>query len=71
MHTIQMLFPISRMLRMSRRTDLLVEVTNLTMAILYGHILLQQVISLQIFICLDLYPKKVLELKPTVLFSNE
>ena len=26
---------------------------------------------LQIFICLDLYQKKVLELKPTVVFSSE
>ena len=31
----------------------------------------QQVISLQIFICLDLYQKKVLELKPAVVFSSE
>ena len=27
--------------------------------------------SLQIFTCPDLYQKKVLELKPTVVFSNE
>ena len=46
---------ISRMLRTSCRTDLFVVVTNLTKAILYGYILLQQAISLQIFICLDLY----------------
>ena len=63
--------PILRMLRMSRSTDLFVEVTNLMKATLYGCILWQQVIFLQIFICLDLYQKKVLELKPAVVFSSE
>ena len=63
--------PISRILRTSCRTDLFVEVTNLQKAIPHGHILWQQVIFLQIFICLDQYQKKVLELKLTVVFSSE
>ena len=63
--------PIMRMLRTSHRTDLFVEVTNLMKATWYGCILWQQVIFLQIFICLDLYQKKVLELKPALVFSRE
>ena len=48
--------PISRMRRISHRTDLFVEVTNL----MKGNIVWVQTIFLQIFICLDLYQKKVL-----------
>ena len=36
-----------------------------------GAFLWQQAIFLQIFICLNLYQKKVLELKPTVVFLSE
>ena len=51
---------ISRILRTSCKTDLFVEVTNLMKGkILYGCILQQQVIFLQIFLCPDLYQKKV------------
>ena len=53
--------PISRILRTSHRTDLFIEVTIVMKAILYGCILWQLGIFLQIFICLDLYQNKVLE----------
>ena len=63
--------PILGILRTSYRTDLFVEVTNVMKGNTVWHILLQQVIFLQIFICLDLYQKKVLELKPTVVFLSK
>ena len=47
--------PISRMLRTSHRTDLFVEVTNLMKGNTVWVHLWQQAISLQIFICPDLY----------------
>ena len=63
--------PISRMLRTSCRTDLFIEVTNLMKGNTVWAHFMATVIFLQIFICLDLYQKKVLELKPTVVFLSE
>ena len=63
--------PISRMLRTSHRNNLFVEVTNLMKGnTVWAHFMATG-IFLQIFICLDLYQKKVLELKPAVVFSCE
>ena len=63
--------PISRMLRTPHRTDLLIEVTNLMKGNTVWVHLQQQAIFRQIFICLDLYQKKVLEFKLTVVFSSK
>ena len=66
------ILPISRMLRMSCRTDLFVEVTNLMKGnTVWVHFTATGYFPTQIFICPDLYQKKVLELKPAVIFSNE
>ena len=63
--------PISRILRTSCRTDLFVEVTNLGKGnTVWAHFMAIGY-SLQIFIYPDLYCKKVLELKPAVVFLNE
>ena len=51
--------PISRILQTSHRTDLFVEVTNVMKGNTVWAHSQQQVISLQISICLDLYQKKV------------
>ena len=63
--------PISRILRTSHRTDLFVEVTNVMKGNTVWLILWQQVIFLQIFICLDRYQKKVQGLKPAVVVLSE
>ena len=51
--------PISKILRTSCRTDLFIEVTNVMKGNTVWAHSWQQVIFLQIFICLDLYQKKV------------
>ena len=63
--------PISRILRTSCRTDLFIEITNVMKGnTVWTHFMVTGYF-LQIFICLDLYRKKVLELKPTVVFLSE
>ena len=51
--------PISTILQTSCRTDLFVEVTNVTKGNTVWAHFMATVIFLQIFICLDLYQKKV------------
>ena len=62
--------PILRILRTSCRTDLFIEVTN----VMKGNTVWAHFTATGYFptnICLDLYQKKVLELKPTVVFLSE
>ena len=63
--------PISRILKTSRRTDLFVEVTNLTKGILYGCTLQKQGIFPQIFTYPDPYQKKMSRSKLAVAYLNE
>ena len=59
------------MLRMSCRTDLFVEVTNLMKGnTVWVHFTATGYFPTNI-LCLDLYQKKILELKPAVVFLNE